>query len=141
MSISKHMRIYTLITYVWFFQCDSMRMHRENVSASMCERYIYVYIQLRLLRLRAAACHGGLPNASMLHFGRSMPAAVAGSVHHQGVRLHRGGRVVQRVRVLRRFALQLTLVGQRAGAAVAEKAVHSKKNKPNALDRRSTTRV
>lgn len=45
---------------------------------------------------------------------------VSSLVHHQRVRFHRRGRVVQRVRVLRRLALQLTLVGQRARPAVAE---------------------
>ena len=43
------------------------------------------------------------------------------SVDHQGVRLHRRGRVVQRVGVLRRLSLQLTLIVERARAAVAEK--------------------
>lgn len=46
---------------------------------------------------------------------------VALLIHHERVRLHGGGRVVQSVRVLGRFALQLALVRQRAGAAVAEK--------------------
>ncbi len=49
--------------------------------------------------------------------------ARSGLVDHERVRLHGRGRVVERVRVLRRLALQLTLVGQCAGAAVAEEAV------------------
>lgn len=39
------------------------------------------------------------------------------------MRLHRRCRVVERVRVLRRLALQLTLVGERSGAAVAKEPV------------------
>lgn len=46
------------------------------------------------------------------------------SVHHQRVRLHGSRRVVQRVRVLRRLALQLALVRQSPRAAVAEESVH-----------------
>lgn len=44
------------------------------------------------------------------------------SVHHERVRLHGRGRVVQRVRVLRGLALQLALVRQRSRAAVAEES-------------------
>lgn len=46
----------------------------------------------------------------------------AASVDHERVRLHGRGGVVQRVRVLRGLALQLALVGEGAGAAVAEKS-------------------
>lgn len=44
-------------------------------------------------------------------------------VHHQRVGFHRRCRIVQGVRVLRRFTLQLTLVRQRTGTAVAEKSI------------------
>ena len=46
-----------------------------------------------------------------------------GLVDHKCVRFHGPGWVVERVGVLRRLALQLTLVVQRAGAAVTEEAV------------------
>jgi len=39
------------------------------------------------------------------------------------MRLDGGGGIVEGVRVLGRFSLQLTLVGERAGSAVAEEAI------------------
>ena len=45
------------------------------------------------------------------------------------MRLHRWRRVVQCVSVLRRLVLQLTLVGQRAGATVAEESKGKQKTK------------
>ena len=44
-------------------------------------------------------------------------------VDHQRVRLHGRGGIVERVRILGGLSLQLALVGQRSGAAVAEEAV------------------
>lgn len=44
------------------------------------------------------------------------------SVDHERVRLHGRSRVVQRVRILRRLALQLALVRQRPRSAVTEKS-------------------
>lgn len=62
-------------------------------------------------------------------------ARAARSVHHQRVRLHGRGGVVERVGVLRGLALQLALVGQRARAAVAEE---SGRSRGAALDSRSS---
>lgn len=45
-----------------------------------------------------------------------------GSVDHERVRLHRSGRVVERVGVLRGLALQLALIRQRTSTTITEKS-------------------
>lgn len=44
-------------------------------------------------------------------------------VYHQRVRLHRRGGIVERVGVLRRFALQLTLVGEGTSTTITEESI------------------
>lgn len=44
-------------------------------------------------------------------------------VYHQRVRLHRRGGVVERVGVLRRLALQLTLVGEGTSTTITEESI------------------
>ena len=45
------------------------------------------------------------------------------SVDHQRMRLHWRGGIVEGVSILRRLALQLTLVRQRSGATIAKESV------------------
>ena len=101
--------------------CNYHQMNSQKINIKITRTFMHAWNGIGRARVHSRTQTNDPDSHSSITSGGTFSVKwKSASVDHEGVRLHGSCRVVQRVRVLGRLALQLALVAQRSGSAITE---------------------